>query len=336
MKKLLFALTVTVLFSCATGNNEQYENAEMTLDWAIADFSVYLSARLFLDGTVAVLNIAAPLRALSDYVSDELLSRIHNDGMVKVMSRQDLETLKQEQNIQLEGDVSDETSVRIGHISGWQTVITGSVTPLDNGYRLAFRAVDVESGELRGTRNYIIQPDPVLSSIVNPSLTVAALSQREEILKPFDGRTNAFELRLWPKEDKSVYYDGEEMFINIQAGQDCYFVVYQVDVDNKMQLIYPNDYDQDNSLKATVTRVIPESSSFIFHAPYGEERILVYASEKPITIPADQYSPRTITPEYLSNPNALWQTAPNSGAKGMSVVPRGATGQFSYTILPGN
>jgi hypothetical protein len=48
-----------------------------------------------------------------------------------------------------------------------------------------------------------------------------------------------------------------------------------------------------------------------------------------------QYGAKTITAEYLSAPNALWQTVPQSGAKGMSAVPRGATGQFSYTILPG-
>jgi hypothetical protein len=39
--------------------------------------------------------------------------------------------------------------------------------------------------------------------------------------------------------------------------------------------------------------------------------------------------------EYLSASNALWKTDSNTtGAKAFSVVPRGATGQFSYSILP--
>jgi hypothetical protein len=45
---------------------------------------------------------------------------------------------------------------------------------------------------------------------------------------------------------------------------------------------------------------------FDLHAPFGEERILVYASERPIPIPC-QYEPRPISREYIFNPQAVWQ-----------------------------
>jgi hypothetical protein len=92
---------------------------------------------------------------------------------------------------------------------------------------------------------------------------------------------------------KAESCDNEELFINLLANEDCYFVVYQVDINNDMQVIYPNFWETGkNVLKAGVTRTIPEDTSFVLHAPYGEEPILVYASQRPFTIPEDQYSPQ--------------------------------------------
>jgi energy-converting hydrogenase Eha subunit F len=75
---------------------------------------------------------------------------------------------------------------------------------------------------------------------------------------------------------------------------------------------------------------------FDLHAPFGEERVLVYASERPIGIPPEQYEPKPLTREYMSNPQAPWQSGgvPADG-KAVTVRPRGAAGQFSYSLLPG-
>jgi hypothetical protein len=259
-----------------------------------------------------------------------------NTAKAKMVSRQNLETIKREQNIQAEGSVDDNTAARIGHIAGWQTVITGAVSALDTGYRLSLQAVDVESGELLGAKSYLIKSDAVLAGIVNPSQSIRELSRREELLEPFKGQKNDFELRAGPAGGKTVFYDGEELRLSLLAGADCYFVVYQVDVNNNMQLIFPNPYDRDNKLKAGVERIIPEYSHFDLHAPFGEERVLVYASEQPIAIAPEQYEPKPLTQEYISNPQALWQGGgiPAEGGKGVSVRPPGAAAQFIYTILP--
>jgi hypothetical protein len=114
--------------------------------------------------------------------------------------------------------------------------------------------------------------------------------------------------------------------------------VYHLDIDNNMQVIYPNFWEKDkNILKAGVARVIPEDTSFALHAPYGEERILVYASLRPFNIPEEQYRPMPVTNELLASPQALWriEAAAADGSKALSVIPRGATAQISYTILPG-
>jgi TolB-like protein len=304
---------------------------------AVRDFSLYLDGRIRKDELSAVLSVEAPLEAMSDYITDTLTEELLNTAGARMVSRQSLETVKREQNIQAGGFVDDEAAARIGHIAGWRTVITGAVTPLASGYRMNLRAVDVESAELLGAKGYVIKSDAVLAGIVNPGQTARELSRREELLRPFAERKNDFALAVRPAGGKDVFYDGEDLRISLESGADCYFVVYQVDADGRMQIVLPNPYDTDNTLKAGVERVVPEYSRFTLHAPFGEERILVYASERPIAIPQEQYTPAALG-EYVANPASPWlagQSPPEDGGKGLSLQPRGAAGRFSYTIVPG-
>jgi hypothetical protein len=240
----------------------QAEAGMMGLGEAARDFAVYLAGRINRESPSAVLNVEAPLRGISDYVTDTLVDGLLNTGGARMVSRQNIETVKREQNIQADGSVDDDTAVQIGHIAGWKTVVTGAVSPLASGYRLSLRAVDVESAELLGARGYLIKSDAVLAGIVNPGQSLGELS------RPFTQRKNDFDLRVTPAGGRDVFYDGEDLRISLVAGADCYFVVYQVDVDNRMQLIFPNPYDTDNTLKAGVERVVPEYSRFGLHAPF--------------------------------------------------------------------
>jgi hypothetical protein len=52
-----------------------------------------------------------------------------------------------------------------------------------------------------------------------------------------------------------------------------------------MTLLYPNRRNKDNKLKAHKERTIPESPMhFTIEAPYGQESVIVYASDKPFDI----------------------------------------------------
>jgi hypothetical protein len=228
--------------------------------------------------------------------------------------------------------VNDDTAVRIGHNLGWRTIIYGAIEPLSDAYHLSLRAVDVHTGELKGSKSYVLAGnDPILVNLVNPNISVQRLNERESILAPFNGMRNDFEITV--STNKTVFYDYENMQITLTSNADCYFVVYHLDIDNNMQVIYPNQWEQGkNTLKAGVSRVIPENSNFELHAPYGEERILVYASDQPINIPADQYNAKQITREYLASPQTQWQGG--DGTRALTVRPKGATAQVSYSILP--
>jgi len=113
-----------------------------------------------------------------------------------------------------------DTTAKIGHNLGWRTIIFTAVEPLQESYRLSLRAVDVETGKLRGTKNYVLNgSDPILISIVNPNMTVERLSEREVLLQPFDGKRNNFNLTV--TANKNVYYNGEELFVTLRSSKDC-------------------------------------------------------------------------------------------------------------------
>lgn len=300
----------------------------LNLNTAIADFSVYMAERRLPESTITAIAVFdTPEQRLGNYITDKLTELLLNDTGLRMVSRQDIERIFDEQIIQA-GAFDDDTTARMGRNLGWQTIIYGAIEPLTEAYHLTLRAVDVETGELKGSKSYfLIGNDPILVSLVNPYQTTERLTERESILTPFDGDENNFSLSIGT--NKNVFYDGEHLFITLLSNTDCFFVAYHVDTNNTMQVIFPNPWERDmNFLKAGVERVIPENTLYLLHEPFGEERILVYASDQPISIPDEQYSARSISREMIaSSREALYR-------RGLSVEPKGAMAQISYIILP--
>ena len=83
----------------------------------------------------------------------------------------------------------------------------------------------------------------------------------------------------WPNSDTNIYSDVDAMTINIEASQDCYFMVWHIDVYHEMQLVYPRvAYPNPiNRLQAYATRIIPAG---IVIEPFGQDTIIVNASSR--------------------------------------------------------
>jgi hypothetical protein len=138
----------------------------------------------------------------------------------------------------------------------------------------------------------------------------------------------AFTLEAWPDSDTAAYFDGDEIKINLLANRDCYFKVYQIDVDRRMQLIYPNQYNRDNRLRANAPRIIPEDPVYYtLGAPYGVETILVIASAEPFQNLESEMVPVEASREAVSR--AL------EGTRGLDMRIRpGAAGNVSGGSTP--
>jgi hypothetical protein len=130
-----------------------------TLDKAVNDSMTYIIDRLEPGTKVAILNFyASP--AIANYVIEELTAFLVNDGSLTVVDRNELELLQQEMDFQLSGEVSDESAQSIGKKLGAQTIISGSLSPFGNMWRMRIRALEVETAKVQGIKTYTIKKMP--------------------------------------------------------------------------------------------------------------------------------------------------------------------------------
>jgi TolB-like protein len=161
-----------VLLSCAGGPAPGADR----LDAVIREASDYLNGRLDRDVKIVFLNFQSEYPALSEYVIEGLIENTVNDGLYTVVDRQNLDLIRQEMDFQFSGEVSDETARAIGKQLGAGTIVSGSITPLAELYRLRVRAIDVETARIQGQKSFDVPPGPRVSALTspNPALNPAA------------------------------------------------------------------------------------------------------------------------------------------------------------------
>ncbi|MDR2717136.1 MAG: CsgG/HfaB family protein [Treponema sp.] len=142
-----------------------FSQTTATLDKALNDSTVYLKGRLLPKTKVVILNFVSDWPKLSDYIIEELIGYIVNEGTFTVVDRNNLEIIRRELNFQLSGEVSDETAQSIGKKLGAQTIISGAITTIGNVYRLRIRAISVETAQIQGMQNVDVVQDSRLAAL---------------------------------------------------------------------------------------------------------------------------------------------------------------------------
>jgi TolB-like protein len=137
----------------------------LTLDEALQESVVYLKDRIESGSKVVVLNFQSDYIDLSNYIIDETIALLVNLGNLTVVDRQNLETIRQEMDFQMSGEVSDESAQSIGRKLGAQIIVSGSIAPLGDLYRFRIRAIEVETAAIRGVDGQNIKLDGVLASL---------------------------------------------------------------------------------------------------------------------------------------------------------------------------
>jgi tetratricopeptide (TPR) repeat protein len=121
-----------------------YEGDGLSLAEAIEQSAENIAADLPTGSRVAFAAWKSPNPGLSDYIMEELTGALVDRGM-EVADRQNLEYVYRELNLQMSGDVSDESAVSIGKFLGATMVVTGQLTELGGPYRYRASTVNVEN-----------------------------------------------------------------------------------------------------------------------------------------------------------------------------------------------
>ena len=162
---LIFVFTAVFVFSQNT----------MTLDNAIDDYVRGLAENIQRDRGVAVIAFETERRELTEYLIDTAIEKLWERG-VRSYERWRLESLQQELNFSLTGYVSEETAQRIGHFTGVNTVVYGTIRRIGNNYRISLRATNVETSQFVYPRSYDLRMDSRLSGLLGISGTVGGVS----------------------------------------------------------------------------------------------------------------------------------------------------------------
>jgi hypothetical protein len=102
------------------------------------------------DNAIAIVQTTAPDNVTNnDFVRD--LEHMLVSSRYRLISRDALNQIQQEQRFQLSGDVDDETAVQIGKIAGARAIIIGEISIEGSFHRLRLRVLDTQSAELLGT-----------------------------------------------------------------------------------------------------------------------------------------------------------------------------------------
>lgn len=125
-------------------------------------------------------NSVAIGKALSAMLVTEFTSR---DGL-RVLERQNMQTILQEQRLALSGRVDESSAVEIGKMLGVQYVLLGQVTSIPGQLRVDIRAVDVETTRVLSVLKKNDKPEGLLDVVV----WVADEFSKELRLTPPSGR----------------------------------------------------------------------------------------------------------------------------------------------------
>ncbi|MDR0443701.1 MAG: CIA30 family protein [Treponema sp.] len=145
--------------------------SQTSLDTALRNSTSYLNLKVPAKSKIVVLNFSSNWPQLSDYIIEELIGYIVNDGNLTVVDRANMETIRKEMNFQLSGDVSDETAQSIGKMLGAQTIISGAMTAIGSTYRLRIRAISVETAQILGMQNIDVAQDSRSAALTGTAYT---------------------------------------------------------------------------------------------------------------------------------------------------------------------
>jgi len=174
-----------------------FSQTAVNLDTALFNSTSYLRQKMPAKTKVAVLNCTSKWPEMSDYIIEELIGYIVNDGTLTVVDRQNLDTISKEMKFQLSGEVSDETAQSIGKKLGAQTIINSAITPVGDTYRLRIRAISVETAQILGVQNVDVAQDSR-----SAALTGTAYSGPSNVTNTQVAANASSQLNVWSFTDE--------------------------------------------------------------------------------------------------------------------------------------
>jgi outer membrane protein OmpA-like peptidoglycan-associated protein/TolB-like protein len=160
MKKILIILAIFLL--AAAGLYAK----DLTLSEVISQSARDVEEALKEQTTVAVVNFTSPSEEFSNYVIEELTGALVNGKKIVIVDRRNLDLIRQEMNLQLSGDVSDESMLSIGKQLGAHYIVSGTLTNMGKYYRFRIKVISVETTVIQTQNSLNLKNDSQVNSLI--------------------------------------------------------------------------------------------------------------------------------------------------------------------------
>ena len=211
-----------------------------SIDKAVETLLVQATTGLSKQSSIAIVDIAIDEPAIRNFVSGEAEYVLVKEGF-KVVDREQLDKIRNEQRIQASGEIDDDTAVRMGRFAGADYILTGRIDGEGSLRRLRFRILDVTTGFVYNSvrdsyENHAPIPNPLgieraIALAIQQATTSVSRNAKIAIVD-VSGHTNYRE-----------YITGETEFILINSG---FTIIDRSELDRireEQRLQYSEDFD---------------------------------------------------------------------------------------------
>jgi len=151
---------------------------QMTLEEVIKNAARDLEEALPQGTMIAVLNFASPSPAFSEFVIEELTGELVTGRKLTIVDRNSLSLIREELNLQLSGDVSDESAQAIGKMLGAQSIVSGSLANVGAYQRFRIRVISVETAAIQTQVSFNLQNDAQVAFLLGDPASAVPSSQQ--------------------------------------------------------------------------------------------------------------------------------------------------------------
>ena len=125
----------------------------------------------------------------------------------------------------------------------------------------------------------------VLAFVVNGVFAQAKKAQTRQIeivrLQDIDNPDAGFKVDLWADKKDATYKVGDGIVFSFKSNKDCRMTLFNVATSGKVQILFPNEHQKDNLVKAGATyQIPPKDAKYFFKAqgPAGEDVVKAIAT----------------------------------------------------------
>ncbi len=211
----------------------------------------------------------------SSYVSERIELVLTEESAVSVVNRNNMDQIIDEITLELSGLFDDEAGSMTGELKVVDTLITGKYYVFDEIIELYLDLLSIRTAVTLNTVKISIPKGVIPSKI---ALYPDNYNKAKNVIKEISGilkHDDELVLKVWTSRgDGGVYFEGENLIVNLIANKNCYVKIYHIDVEGQYQLIFPNEYFDNNYISSETIYKIPDGSypfNFELEAPYGTE-----------------------------------------------------------------